>query len=91
MFVVSKAPHEQIDRSQIDQIKIKLKEKFSNQAFQPANLKLIWAGESELIILTENLRLRSMQINLIYAVIELYQEKQLEFVEPDSLKFQTER
>ncbi|MBD1842224.1 hypothetical protein H6F89_02120 [Cyanobacteria bacterium FACHB-63] len=87
MFIVNKASGEQIDRNQIDQTKLELKKKFSNQAFDPADLRLIWAGESEFALLSANLRLQAVHINLIYAVIELYREQQLDLVELDSLKF----
>lgn len=86
MFVVNKAPSEEIDRNLINQTKIELKKNFSNQAFDPAELSLIWAGESELVLLTQNLRLRAVHINLIYAVVELYQEEQLDLRGLDSLK-----
>ncbi|MEP0917755.1 hypothetical protein NC981_13060 [Leptolyngbya sp. DQ-M1] len=87
MFIVNKASDEQIDRHQINQIKIELEKKFSNQAFDPAGLGLIWAGESEFVLLSANLCLQAVHINLIYAVIELYREQQLDLVELDSPKF----
>ncbi|GAP95822.1 hypothetical protein NIES2104_23470 [Leptolyngbya sp. NIES-2104] len=84
---VKKDANETIDRHHINQIKQKLKEKFRHQAFSATDLRNIASGQSELTLLIEDWHLKEVHINLIYALIELFQEEQLDIVDRYSLQF----
>lgn len=78
---VKKDPNEVIDRPQIHQIKQELTEKFKSQTFSAADLRSIAFGQSELTLLIEDLHIKELHINLIYAFVELSQEGRIEIVD----------
>lgn len=78
---VKKNANETIDRQRISQLKQELKEKFRHQVFSATDLTNIASGQSELTLLIEGLHLKEVHIDLIYALIELFQEGQIEIVD----------
>ncbi|BAU14786.1 hypothetical protein LEP3755_53390 [Leptolyngbya sp. NIES-3755] len=78
---VKKDSNEVIDRQQINQIKQTLKEKFRDRSFSAPDLSKIASGQSELTLLIENLQIKEVHINLIYALIEHYQADRVEVID----------
>lgn len=83
---VKKDSNEFVDRAEINWIKKTLKERFRHQAFHAADLRNIAFGQSELTLLVEDLHLKEVHINLIYAFVELYQKEQIDIVDRHPLQ-----
>lgn len=86
-FSVGKSPNEQVERGEIERIKLDLKEKFKNQSFSLKALQLLYPGESDLSLLFANARLSNIHINLVYALVELSQQNRLKLIDSSSMSF----
>jgi hypothetical protein len=76
-FAISKSSQEQIDLSTIEQIKLDLQEQFQQQSFGVPDLQHRYPGSSRLFFLHDSVAVRAVHINLVYALIKLYQQNQL--------------
>lgn len=87
MFAVGKAPGEILERNEINRIKIELKQEFKDQTFHVVDLQYLYPGESELTVLTPEICLEKVHVNLIYAFADLYREQCLHITRHDGLSF----
>lgn len=86
-FAISKSPTEEIDLSAIEQIKLELRGQFQQQSFSVPDLQRRYPGESRLFLLDDSVAVRAVHINLVYALIELYERNQLRVIDRRPVRF----
>ncbi|MBD1845320.1 hypothetical protein H6F89_18295 [Cyanobacteria bacterium FACHB-63] len=86
-FAIGKSPTEAMDRSAINQIKLELQEQFQQQPVSVPELQGRYSGESQLFLLYDSVAVRAVHINLVYALVELYQQNQLRVIDRSPVRF----
>ncbi|MEP0917000.1 hypothetical protein NC981_09225 [Leptolyngbya sp. DQ-M1] len=89
-FAIDRSSDEEIDLSAIEQIKLELQEQLQQQSFSVPDLQQHYPGESRLFLLDDSIAIRAIHINLVYALLELYQQNQLRIVGRNPVRFRIE-